>query len=250
MEDPIAVDVVVDENWNLRDIPPSGAIDIRSSLYDDLSAFQEKCRLYGLNLPTNAENVFQTALQCSNPIEEHRELPEVLPAVQLLRRSLNPRCLHPSSHYGSKVIDESCGTSLRGDSRWWHAGWEQLIRCSRPEPMLTKICFLPPFSIVLVHSCYWSLSYKSIKAWSALSQICEVILVIIQVFSILHIHLFNPTRDRRMRRVRNRSCLKLPGAFGTVLRYTTPTMIWNSGRIIPLYNRVCAIFCRVSITVW
>lgn len=62
MEDLLAVEIDAEDDWDLRDIVPSGAIDIRTSLHGDFSAIQEKSRLCGLDVPANTGGVFRTAL--------------------------------------------------------------------------------------------------------------------------------------------------------------------------------------------
>lgn len=54
MDNLLAVEVDVKDESDLQDIPPSGAIDVRSSLGGNFSVIQERCCLYGLDGPTDA----------------------------------------------------------------------------------------------------------------------------------------------------------------------------------------------------
>lgn len=58
MEDTLAVYFNAEDEWFLRNIPPSCAIDVRTSLRCDFSAMQEKRLLYGLDVPGNAGGGF------------------------------------------------------------------------------------------------------------------------------------------------------------------------------------------------
>lgn len=113
---------------------------------------------------------------------------------------------------------------------------------SIPEPMLTWICHMPRLATVLVYSCYCMLSYKSIKAASVSSRVCEGVQVAIQVWWMLRRCLFIATYAIRMKPVRDLSCRKLLEAFATVVLYTNLMLICNKGRMGLLYNRVSTLF--------
>lgn len=53
-DDLLAVEVNAEDDWALWEIPPPGAIDIRSSLSGDSSAIGKKCPLYSLGMHATA----------------------------------------------------------------------------------------------------------------------------------------------------------------------------------------------------
>lgn len=71
MEDPLAVDVEEEDELDLWDMLPYGAIDFRSILLGDFSAIQEKVRLHCLDVLANAGGVIRAALRGVNAISEH-----------------------------------------------------------------------------------------------------------------------------------------------------------------------------------
>lgn len=70
MENFLAVEVDQEHDWHLCYIPPSGVIDLRSSLCGNFSAIREKCRLYGSDRPATVGGVCQTAPWVLNTVAE------------------------------------------------------------------------------------------------------------------------------------------------------------------------------------
>lgn len=73
MEDRLAVDVSVEDDTDPRDVQPSSAMDVRSSLRGNVSVIPKKCRFYRLRRSTNAYIVFPNAPRGLNTIWEHCE---------------------------------------------------------------------------------------------------------------------------------------------------------------------------------
>lgn len=117
------------------------------------------------------------------------------------------------------------------------------------EQMLTRICFVRRLAIVIVYSFCWTVSNKSPKSSSVSSRIWEGVLVIIHTRCTLWGRLFIMTYAMSMRHDCNRSSLRWPKAFLTVVLYTTLTLIWNSECMRSLYNRPCALSWWALITV-
>lgn len=59
MEDLLAVDVIAEDDGDLRNIPPSGAIGVWSSLGRKVSAIPEKSHLFGLQCPLPLKGSFE-----------------------------------------------------------------------------------------------------------------------------------------------------------------------------------------------
>lgn len=58
MEDSLPLDIVVEDEWGLWDISPSGAVDVQSKLRGEVSVIQKKCSLYGLDVLAKVGGVF------------------------------------------------------------------------------------------------------------------------------------------------------------------------------------------------
>lgn len=104
--------------------------------------------------------------------------------------------------------------------------------------------------IVLAYSCTWTLHNKIFPASSVSSWNCEGKLGIVQDWLILCGHLFIQTCTVRMRSVYHCYCPNFPGAFTTVVPYTTQTMILYSGLMSHYTAGVCTLSWGVPMTIW
>lgn len=72
--DAMPVDLDVEGDWDLSDIPLSGVIDIRSSLEGDFSCIQERFDECSINCPSNTGDVFILALRGLRILDQQRQL--------------------------------------------------------------------------------------------------------------------------------------------------------------------------------
>lgn len=68
-----AVENNVEDDLDLPNIPPSGAIDVWSVLLHNFCTINENCCLFGLNVPVSTGGVFRTVLRGLKTVGEHLE---------------------------------------------------------------------------------------------------------------------------------------------------------------------------------
>lgn len=116
IKDNLAVNADVDDDWDLRYILPSGGIDVRSILPNNLSIIQKKCHLFGFEDPFNREGVFRTALQGLNTVGDHGEEMERLAHAQasVQEFELEVKCLRKANTVATSSLEVV--TRLEGSS--------------------------------------------------------------------------------------------------------------------------------------
>lgn len=62
VQDHLAVDDDAEDDWDLQNILTFGAIDVQSIMHGDLLTIQEKCRLFGLDVPVTLARILYCSL--------------------------------------------------------------------------------------------------------------------------------------------------------------------------------------------
>lgn len=184
-KDNLAIEAIVEDDWDLQDILCSRKMYIQSSLCNNFSIIQRICRLYGLDMPVDAVGYFCTALHGLSTIsrmelglDSYLRRNRQNKGSRLIRRAnkmpilLIPHC--------NKSLHVSKGSLLMLGPKA-NATW----RRGRKGPRQTGTFFMLRLGIVFLCGCCWMKRVRSTKAWSVLWWISGRGLAMIKLKSIL-----------------------------------------------------------------
>lgn len=225
-EDPSHTEIDLKDDWNFQEISPSGAIDVPCSFFRKLSTFNRH-RFYGLELSSNIDTLFATALLGLKRVTTYLEVLVRLPEVQASVENINVDMARLRKQVELPILGEELLHLLR--ERFLCSCRGQAWFCSVADKCWswpTLICFGLGSYFPKVTWCRWATKLQI--ACSLLYQICRHVLGIIWHWSIQTSKIFirpsilDKSRACRPSCTSSQSCL----ALWSIMRHWH----WNTGK--------------------